>query len=110
MSERITLTGLAPAGLLADLHDAGRYGPFHVDPGRAACVVDREGHGVIIVVAEAGPVIRGKLAELLAASLTQLEVEARMIRAPLDADHLEAVSEQSRALGERLGRRRPAAE
>nr|WP_137828238.1 hypothetical protein [Methylobacterium sp. L1A1] len=111
MSERVTLTGLAPSGLLADLHDVGAYGPFHVDPHRTACVLDREGHGVVVIAAaEAGPVIRRKLAELLAASLTQLEAEARRVTDGFDPDHLNAVSEQSRALGERLARRRSAAE
>lgn len=111
MADRITRTGLAPAGLLADLHAIGRYGPFHVDPARAACVVDREGHGVAtIAAAECGPALRRKLAELLAADLTQLEAEARRITDGFDPDHLNAVSEQSRALGERLARRRDAAE
>lgn len=111
MADRITLTGLAPAGLLADLHAAGRYGPFHVDPSRTACVVDREGHGVVtIAAAECGPLLRRKLAEMFAANLTQLETEARRVADGFDPAHLNAVSEQSRALGERLARRRPAAE
>jgi hypothetical protein len=106
VSERITLTGLAPAGLVADLHAAGRYGPFHADPQRTACVVDREGHGVATIAApECGPALRRKLAELLAAALTQLEAEARRVADGFDPDHLNAVSEQSRALGERLARR-----
>ncbi|GJE77479.1 hypothetical protein [Methylorubrum suomiense] len=111
MADHITRTGLAPAGLLDDLHAIGRYGPFHVDPARTACVVDREGHGVVtIAAADCGPALRRKLAELLAADLTHLEIEARAIRDPFDPNHLNAVSEQSRALGERLARRRSAAE
>ena len=111
MVEHITLTGLAPAGTLADLHAAGRYGPFHTDPQRTACVVDREGHLVVTMAApDLGPALRRKLAELLAADLTRLDAEARAIRNPLDPAHLDAVSEQSRALGARLARRRDAAE
>lgn len=111
MSDRITVTGLAPAGLLADLHAVGRCGPFHVDPSRTACVVDREGHGVAAIASgECGPPLRRKLAELLAAALTQLDAEARRVADGFDPDHLNAVSEQSRVLGERLARRRPAAE
>lgn len=105
MSEHITLTGLAPAGLLAELHASGRYGPFHADPQRTACVVDREGHGVATIAApEGSPLLRRKLAEMLAASLTQIEAEARMIRAPLDPDHLSAVEAESRHFRERTQR------
>ncbi len=111
MVDRITLTGLAPAGLLADLHAVGRYGPFHTDPQRTACVVDREGHGVATIAApECTPALRRKLAELLAAGLTHLEAEARRVSDGFDPAHLDAVSEQSRLLGERLARRRSAAE
>lgn len=111
LADNITRTGLAPAGFLDDLHAIGRYGPFHVDPVRTACVVDREGHDVAVIVAvEFGRDFRRKLAELLAADLTHLEIEARAIRDPFDPNHLNAVSEQSRALGERLARRRSAAE
>lgn len=109
MSDRITLTGLAPAGLLADLHAIGRYGPFHADPHRFGCVVDREGHTVTPIPApDAGPALRRKLAELLAASLTQLEAESRRVADGFDPDHLSAVQAESQHF--RAQTRRDAAE
>lgn len=105
MADRTTMTGLAPAGLYADIQANGFEAPFSADPQAKGLITDRDGNGFHVIATHTGrgPDLRAKLAVFYAAALTQLAAEAKRVCDPLDPQHTEAVRAESRRFASQAG-------